>query len=41
VPLPLPEAPPVMVIQKALDDAFHEQPLAADTPMVPLPPDVG
>ena len=36
VPFPLPDAPEVTVIQLAFDAAVHAQPLAADTPTVPL-----
>jgi hypothetical protein len=38
VPLPAPERPLVIVIQLALDDAFHEHVLPAVTSTVPLPP---
>jgi len=38
VPLPLPEAPFVSVIQASFAVAVHAQPAPAVTPTLPLPP---
>jgi len=38
LPLPLPLAPPVMMIHDALLDAVHEQPAVVFTLTLPTPP---